>query len=476
MSMNASPSTAKRSLKRYLLPFMLLLSFGLHGMILFLPTAPGEDELVSPPDPEEEGITVTKTDPPTSQRQPPSTSSTETPKPADTGKPAGVEPRINQSARTAPPNGNPAQDRGGARATSANSRTSSRNDTTSQEANSTPTANQSNRSPQDASRATSAPVVPRLNNPNPPAPEPNSGAGEGRQQFLNYVDVFATYQGLNSLTTAEVTERKSIWLSSFTEQGDSYSRLEIQPLAAIEPLPYEAKICLPNAPDTAELLVLVEADGTVNSDIMTLQSTGYRKFNQAARDLMQQQTYPSTDRPQAYLVQVKIDYDQDECQWPPRGTNLPDSYFEVLESYISSSSTTLSEAQQNQTDWLNSMVRNEAIANAQASTLEDFQERVAYPNNICLPIEPEAAQLGVVVNADGRLQGEPQPLRSTGYAVFDDRAKALVKDFEFPKAATSQAYVVVVQTAYNSVNCQPLTSQTFDLISSHSILHGASPN
>jgi NADH dehydrogenase/NADH:ubiquinone oxidoreductase subunit G len=122
------------------------------------------------------------------------------------------------------------------------------------------------------------------------------------------------------------------------------------------------------------------------------------------------------------------------------------------------------------------MVRNEAIANAQASILEDFQERVAYPNNICLPIEPEAAQLGVVVNADGRLQGEPQPLRSTGYAVFDDRAKALVKDFEFPKAATSQAYVVVVQTAYNSVNCQPLTSQTFDLISSHSILHGASPN
>ncbi|WP_204139892.1 hypothetical protein [Halomicronema sp. CCY15110] len=476
--MNASPSTARRSLKRYLLPFVLLLSFGLHGMILFLPTAPGEDELVSPPDPEEGGITVTKTDPPTSQRQPPSTGSTEPPKPADTGESANAEPRINQSARAGAPNGNPAQESGGARAraTGANSRASNRNATTTRGANSTPTANQSNRSPQDASRATSAPVVPRLNNPNLLPPEPNSGAGEGRQQFLSYVDVFATYQGLNSLTTAEVTERKAIWLSSFTEQGAPYSRLEIQPLAAIEPLPYEAKICLPNAPDTAELLVLVEADGTVNSDIMTLQSTGYRKFNQAARALVQQQTYPSTDHPQAYLVQVKIAYDPEECQWPPRGTNLPASYFEVLESYISSSSTTLSEAQQNQTDWLNSMVRNEAIANAQASTLEDFPERVAYPNNICLPIEPAAAQLGVVVNADGRLQGEPQQLRSTGYAVFDDRATALVKDFEFPKAATSQAYVVVVPTAYNSVNCQPLTSQTFDLITSNSILHRASPN
>ncbi|MEM9116340.1 MAG: hypothetical protein AAGD09_00490 [Cyanobacteria bacterium P01_F01_bin.56] len=468
--MNSFPSPAKRSLRRYFLPFVLLFSLGLHGMILLVPTAPGEDEWVAPPDPEEDGITVTKTAPPTSQR------ATSNPEPSSA---ANTSQRVNQSARAATPNGNLTQTSGSVSARAASgglqsSNGSNRSAVSRNETSPTPTANQRNRSLQNASttgsRASSSPVVPPLSNPNPSPAVPSSRAVEGRRQFLSYADLFATYRGVNPLTPEAVAERRSLWLSSFTDQGDPYTDLEIQPLAEFELIPYGAKICLPSAPDPAELLVLVEADGTVNSDIMTLQSTGYRQFNEAAQAIVEQHKYPSTDLPKAYAVQVRVDYGQERCQWPPMGTNLPDDYFEVLESYIGPTSTTLSEARKNQAEWLNAMVRDEVIANAtfpEENILEDFPERVAYPNNICLPIEPAEARWGMVVSADGSIQGEPQPLRSTGYAVFDDRAKALVEDFEFPTTATPQAYVVVVQTAYNGVNCQPLTSQTFELTMSH---------
>ncbi len=453
MSIDSFSENAKRSLGRYFLPFMLLCSLGLHGVILFVPTAPGDEELVPPPDAEEDGITVTQTAPPTSQRTAPSTARD------GAANSAATSPRTNQTAG-ANPSGTRPSNRARTNTASRNTQDDNRPATTSRPPRSTASA--SDRSPQTTSttnnRTPSPPTVPPLNNPNPPAPNPNSGAVAGRRQFLSYADIFTTFQGLTSLTAETIADRQSIWLSSFTEQGNPYSNLEIQPLSAIEPIPYEAKICLPTAPNVAELLVLVEADGTVNDDIMTLQSTGYRQFNQAALVMAQQHTYPSSDRPQAYVVPIKIDYDQEDCQWPPTGTNLPDEYFALLQSYVGPTSTTLSEAQDNQAKWLDALVRDGAITNSEVKTLEDFPERVAYADNICLPIEPEEARFGVVVDADGNLMDEPQQLRSTGYNVFDDHAQALVEAFDFPVAETPQAYVVKVQAAYNGVNCQPLTS------------------
>ena len=471
MSINAYSANAKRSLGHYFLPFMLLFSLGLHGLILFVPTAPGNQESVPPPDAEEDGITVTKTAPPTFQRPAPSTARDGAANPAATSTRTNPSARVNPSS-TRPPNG--------ARTNTASNNTQGNNRpaTTNRPLRSTVSAR--DRSPQATSttnsRTPAPPTVSPLNNPNPTPPTPNSGAVAGRRQFLSYADIFATYQGPTSLTAEVVADRQSIWLSSFTAQGNPYSSLEIQPLSAIEPISYEAKICLPSAPNTAELLVLVEADGTVNGDIMTLQSTGYRQFNQAALAMAQQHSYPSSDRPQAYLVPIKVDYDQENCQWPPTGTNLPDEYFTLLQSYVGPTSTTLSEAQVNQAKWLDAVVRDGAITSSEVTVLEDFQERVAYVNNICLPIEPEEARLGVVVDADGNLIDKPKQLRSTGYTVFDDRAQALVEAFDFPSTEAPQAYVVKVQTAYNGVNCQPLTSQTFELTVSNATVSAVSPH
>jgi hypothetical protein len=443
---------------------MLLLSLGLHGLILFAPTAPADDELVPPPDPEEDGITVTRIDPPTVRETAPPPSTTETPAPAATGRrenPAAIAPAANRHQITAPVEASTNASRQGR----------------------PPYRTPASRTPESRVRPATANRQDRLptlaasvNPPDPPPPEVNQSPPSGQRQFLDYADLIATYQGRIAPSPEEANERRAIWLSSFTTKGGSYRDIEIESLVTVEPIPYEAKLCLPGTPDTAELLVLVEADGTVNSDIMTLRSTGYRKFNQAALALAQRHDYPATGQPQAYSVQVRVDYDAANCQWPPTGTSLPDEYFALLESYVGPSSTTLAEARQNQADWLETLAQSGAIASSEVTLLENFQDRVAYPNNICLPIEPTEARLGVVVDAEGNLQGELQPLRSTGYAIFDDRAKALVDAFDFPPAEVTQAYVVVVQTDYNKVNCQPLTSSNFSLTPSDAPLATIAPN
>ncbi len=53
---------------RWLLPPMLLASLGLHGLFLFVPMGASDEDLVPPPDPEEDGIAVTKIDAPQPRR------------------------------------------------------------------------------------------------------------------------------------------------------------------------------------------------------------------------------------------------------------------------------------------------------------------------------------------------------------------------------------------------------------------------
>jgi hypothetical protein len=60
------PPQQNRPLWQYLLAPMLLLSLVLHGVVLFVPTGVSEDALVPPPDPEEDGIAISRIEPPAS--------------------------------------------------------------------------------------------------------------------------------------------------------------------------------------------------------------------------------------------------------------------------------------------------------------------------------------------------------------------------------------------------------------------------
>lgn len=449
---------------RWLLAPMLLASLGLHGLILLIPTAPSEDELMPPPDPEEDGIAITKIDAP--QSRPPAS----TP-PANTG--------TVKTAPAAPPAATPRPAQATTRPSSPARVTSSRSDRPNRDRqssrNATATSDTNGRD-----TAKTQPTVPDLStveavqNPNSSAPDiPSSNGGAiaataDFDGFEEYIQVFADYNGVQ-ISEAEAIEFRQSWLDSFANAGTPIAEADIQSLDSFNQLPYNANICLPHAPETAQILVWIDAEGAVNEYKQFVQRTGYRNFDEAALKLIDDYDFPDTTSSQAYLAEISVDYDPEECDWPPQVSKLPADYFAVLNAYIGPTLTTPEEAKTAQAAWLQTLTENDILelpnpGALNATPLDSFDKTVAYPLAICLPIEPQDAQWGVLVSAEGSLQGEPQPLRSTGYQNFDNRAKELVQTFNFPATETPQIYVIEVPVDYNSVNCQSPDSEEFSVL------------
>jgi hypothetical protein len=447
-------------------PLMLLASIGLHGVVLFMPVAPSEDELVPPPDPEEDGIAITKIEAP-QPRSPAAASSA----PANPGTVKTARPAPTTAAAQTPSAG---ASRPSPAPTSPH-RTGTRS--TTQERSPTVTARTQNR--QDAQ--TSQPTVPDLStvgavpNPNATAPTVPPTPDNGRENavsstsaFEAYIKVFEAYNGV-TISEAEATSLRQSWLASFRDRGAAFANLEIQPLKDFDPLPYEANICLPSPPATAQVLVLVDAEGNVDEYQPFIQRTGYRNFDGEASQQIANHGFPDAETPQAYLAEIPVAYDPEDCEWPPNVDKLPDDYFTVLESYIGPTLTTPSEVEAAEVGWLTALKETEELelphadGELTAAVFEDVETKVEYPLAICLPIAPKDSQWGVVVNPDGRLNGDPHPLRSTGYQNFDDRAQALVKNMAFPETGAPQIYVVEIAVDYNPVNCQELDSDSFDV-------------
>jgi len=464
---SSSPSGNKRPLWQFLLPPMLLASIGLHGVVLFTPVTPSEEDLVPPPDPAEDGIAITKIEAP--QPRPNAASQNRT----------GTQTNPNAATRNTATTGNTQTQ---ARATQSSQRAQS----SSPNRSSGRRANRSNRNQAaDSNRATPssndqdaiAPLPssdPSVNNPNPDSPDvaaaSNNAAAEAGKKLQAYADIFATYQGGKVLTDEESADLQSGWLAAFTAGEDApYADLdlEIQPLDNFDAIPYETGICLPEPPSTAQILVLVEPDGTVNPDIMQVQSTGYLSFNREALDIVKEHAeFPAADEARAYLAEVEVDYDADNCDWPPEGEGLPGAnYFALLDGYIGPTLTTPNEATAAQVAWLTALNESGAVQvdpeEPALPELKGFEQEVPYPMNICLPIAPSDANWGVLVNPDGSIEGEPEMLRSTGYRRFDERSQALVEAFEFPETEHPQAYIIEVPVDYNSLLCQKLDSGDF---------------
>jgi hypothetical protein len=68
----------------------------------------------------------------------------------------------------------------------------------------------------------------------------------------------------------------------------------------------------------------------------------------------------------------------------------------------------------------------------------------------CLASPPEQGILAVVLDADGAILKGPDVISSTGYAVLDDKAIAMVSDqnYSFPARQQAQAYSLRVRVAY----------------------------
>lgn len=439
----------------FLLAPMLLASMGLHALVLFVPTGPAEEALLPPPDPEEDGVAVIKVDAPQSASAAAS---------ANAGAVKTAPPATAQAARSgsAANAGRASQ----AARQSSNSRPAGRSTTNS--GSTGPIPNLSNSG--------------QVNNPNAGTPtvggQATSGSGRttdiastpaGPEPFEEYIEIFETYNAVKISAEVAANDRNT-WLESLSDRGPEFTSLEVEPLKIFDPLPYEANICLPGMPEAAQLLVLVDAEGNLDEDQYQpfLQRTGYRTFDNAAAEKIKQHDFPNADVPRAYLVEITVDYDEADCDWPPQVDKLPDDYFAVLESYLGPVLTTPAAARTAQESWLQALSENTEIALPQtdelaAEDLEDFESEVPYPLEICLPMEPKDAEFGVVVQPDGSLSTAPVQLRSTGYKNFDDRALELVTNFEFSTAEVTRVLVVEVPVDYNPVNCQPLDSDSFDI-------------
>ncbi|NEQ46407.1 MAG: hypothetical protein F6K00_23835 [Leptolyngbya sp. SIOISBB] len=438
----------------FLLAPMLLASVGLHALVLFVPTGPAEESLLPPPDPEEDGVAVIKIDAPQSSATAAS---------ANAGTVKTAPPANAQASRTgSSANANRAQAAG----QSSNSRPTSSSTTNSSTTGPIPNFSTSG----------------QVNNPNTETPtvggRATSGSGRttgvavppvGPDPFEEYIEVFKTYNAVK--ISAEVAaDDRNTWLGSLSDRGPEFTSLEIEPLKIFDPLPYEANICLPGTPEAAQLLVLVDAEGNLDEDQYQpfLQRTGYRSFDNAAAEKIKQHDFPEGDMPRAYLVEIAVDYDAADCDWPPQVEKLPDEYFTVLDNYIGPALTTPADSKAAQETWLASLADNDELElpvmdELAAEDFEDFEYEVPYPLEICLPLAPKDAKFGVVLQPDGKLSTEPVMVRSTGYQNFDDRARELVTDFQFPTADETHLLVVIVPVDYNSTNCQPLDSDSFDV-------------
>lgn len=440
---------------------MLLASLGLHGLVLFSPVAPSEEDLVPPPDPEEDGIAITKIDAP----QPRSRAEV----PANTGTVKTARPTQTPAASVSP---QATQARAANTAATAAARASS-----APRQRRAPAA--STRTSDTRTARTSQPTVPDLSsvgdvqNPNTSAPsvvvpgnQTTAAAAPARDNpFDDYVEVFAAYNGV-SISEEEANNLRQSWLDSFSDRGAAFTNLEIQPLNDLDPLPYDANICLPSPPEAAQVLVMVDAEGKLDEYKQFIQRTGYRNFDEEAVELIEQYDFPSAASPQAYLAEVNVAYDAEECDWPPAVERIPDDYFAVLNNYVGPELTTISDFRAARSEWLSQLGESEDLGlpstdNLEAVEFEGFDQEVPYPLEICLPIEPVDARWGVVVNSDGTINGDPEPLRSTGYQNFDERSQELVENFAFPETETPQIYVVEVPIGYNPVNCQGLDSDEF---------------
>jgi len=74
---------------------------------------------------------------------------------------------------------------------------------------------------------------------------------------------------------------------------------------------------------------------------------------------------------------------------------------------------------------------------------------VPYLLDTCLDTPPEVGFLALVMDPAGAIAAGPDMLGSTGYAVLDEKAKALATEYPFPNREAITAYYLEVEVLYD---------------------------
>ncbi|WP_008312420.1 hypothetical protein [Leptolyngbya sp. PCC 6406] len=448
----------KRPLWQSFVAPMLFISLALHGVILLIPTGASESILVPPPDPEEEGISITRLEP------------SETAASTPTQAPSGATTASSGATASA------AANRGTAASTQAPARGGGTSSTAAARSTATPRSRPSPSARTDTPRSPaitddddddgaiasgSVPNLPPTNppatNPNPTSPAPQARANP-RDTFASFFRILSTYRGTVEVEDEEAQELEEIWLEDLANEDPALAAQppSVQPFQGFPQLPYSEGLCLPALPSIAQWLVLVTAEGAVNPNVFPLRGTGYTSFDDAGERLVRSHSFPSEAAARAYRVDVAVDYSETNCRQPSPVPGVSQDFLVLLRSYTGPSRTTLAEGQAAETQWFTGL-RNAGKVNAlESQPLPSFVEKVPYTLGLCLPIAPQESWWGVLVDGGGNLDGPPQLLRSTGYSRLDGEAKDLVEGYDFPSAGEARAYTLKLPVDYNPLLCEKI--------------------
>lgn len=344
----SAPSKPQTPLWQKLLAPMLLVSLGLHGLMLLVPTGASQDEVIPPPDPEQDSVAITRL-PPTAPTEPTGDSATQansrspvsrqtTPGQGSTTVPGGIA-RIQRpvtgssvgssSASQTAPNRTPSRTA---------PRQSGRSSNTSRSQTSAPAQGSSSRTDQAASPTTES--SPRSENqPSAPpsttvtAPPTDSqplSPSDLRAQMQAYAAQLNLPQSRIDRLAANLRQRFSYNAAASAEevlpinqtqwqdrlrQTTGLADLTAEPLPTPLTMVYRQRVCLTPAPGPVKVGLLANPDGTQVEDPVVLQSSGYGAVDIRAIRAATEHTLPSADQPKSYILTVepKVDAGRTPC-------------------------------------------------------------------------------------------------------------------------------------------------------------------
>jgi hypothetical protein len=319
MAIRFTAPKKSKPLWQTLLAPMLLASLGLHGLVLMLP-AGSSDEVIPPPDPEQDSVAITRVPPPAvpanSPTQPVAGLSPAAPLPAQT-QPRPSQP-LAQSPQTAAP-------RSAAPRPAAPRPRSSPPSSTATPPNSAPNPSSSDSTPSPPAQPPA--VVPSPDAAQPSRPLFNSELGEGLMAYAAALNVplaqvdrlRASIQDRFGYAYAATTDEaystnQSQWEASI-QQETGLADLGVERDRTDFSVTYPQRVCLRHEPGEIRLGVLTAADGRPQPTPVVLRSSGYGALDDRALQAVMEHTFPATGAMKAYTVTVntQVDYGRHPC-------------------------------------------------------------------------------------------------------------------------------------------------------------------
>lgn len=105
------------------------------------------------------------------------------------------------------------------------------------------------------------------------------------------------------------------------------------------------------------------------------------------------------------------------------------------------------------TDWFYKQLGKDGSA---FDKLEQEEVTLDYPRQACPLKQSRRAVVGVVVDAENKIVGEPKVLQSSGYRLFNEEALKAVQSYEFKNSTgEEQTYLLGVKFEYSEDVCPP---------------------